>query len=82
MNDWQPIETAPKDGTHIILFWPQSGRHPTRDGYRVEEARWFSKEECIGGCRYWEPAFVSIGHNAVHHIGMTHWMRLPKPPDA
>jgi len=77
---WQPIETAPKDGSHILLFWPKTNEYPTGDGYRVEGARWYSKEECVGPTRYWEPSFVSISQTAHHFCGMTHWMPCPKPP--
>ena len=79
---WQPIETAPKDGSHILLFWPKTGHYPTHDGYHVEGARWLCKEECVGGRRYWDPHFVSISHEQLHFTGMTHWMPLPKPPTA
>ena len=23
MNQWQPIETAPRDGSRLIVFWPR-----------------------------------------------------------
>jgi hypothetical protein len=32
MDNWQPIETAPKDGTKIDLWH--------KDGYRVADCRW------------------------------------------
>ncbi len=25
LSDWQPIDTAPKDGTRVLLFMPASG---------------------------------------------------------
>lgn len=79
MSKWKPIETAPKDGTHILLYWPQTGDYATFDGYRVEGARWLSEAECVGGRRYWEPHFISIAHEQVHLSAMTHWMPLNPP---
>lgn len=37
---WQPIETAPKDGTKIVLFWPE-------DKY-CSLGAWF--DDPMGGC--------------------------------
>ena len=65
---WQPIATAPKDGTRIICFWPNYGRHRPVVG----EACWmapshlFMPHFCHAG--NWTPADPS------------HWMPLPTPP--
>lgn len=66
--EWQPIETAPKDGTQILLFWPyitQEGGVTTGHWYRAGEGvpdRWYSP--IVNG--YATPP--------------THWMPLPSPP--
>lgn len=70
MSEWQPIETAPKDGTAVLIFAPATSEldaviqvaHFTRNGYPSVN-RWveFHGE----GYETYEP---------------THWMALPSPP--
>lgn len=62
---WQPIETAPKDGTGILLYRRYEGKFL----HLVDVGEWQKENE--GGPRWawrystWEP---------------THWMPLPDPP--
>lgn len=71
MSEWQPIETAPKDGTPILC-----GRFVPRDRHngRVRVDWWRSYEE---GC-----GFVGFGEFNQHYWPATHWMPLPDPPEA
>ncbi|WP_395055235.1 DUF551 domain-containing protein [Polaromonas sp.] len=70
VTQWQPIETAPKNGTEIIL----------RKGDRVGSAGWIKwpsseHEEAVEG---W-----TIGHDGDSwddDQAPTHWMPLPAPP--
>ena len=70
MSKWQPIETAPTDGTPILL-WPftyitiwtgRSAGKVVLGFYDYMEEEWFNPEER----QTFEP---------------THWMSLPKPPE-
>lgn len=66
---WQPIETAPRDGTPILAFWRHGG-----DKTRCSVIRWHKDE-------WW--TFASPGlHNLCAHTDTepTHWMPLPPPP--
>lgn len=68
MSEWQPIETAPKDGTDVLLF------RATK--YRVlppTVAGWFDKGVIPGWYTYDEPDKAFDGEP-------THWMPLPAPP--
>lgn len=61
---WQPLETAPKDGTHVLMY--------RADGF--SEA-WWKKEPGLmgvywGGKGWWYPS----------HSLPTHWMPLPSAP--
>ena len=62
---WQPIETAPKDGTHVLLYWPTMS---------------ISSYPLVGfhhGDEYgWEP----VADRDYGEIYPTHWMPLPEPP--
>lgn len=75
MNEWQPIDTAPKDGTPILLwdaesksvnvgYWLDRYTQPFHALVRGEDANW-----CDDG-----------GANPIFNA--THWMPLPDPPKA
>lgn len=63
---WQPIESAPKDGTWILVI------DNTFDG--LEGAFVAQRARCFGGC--W--LTNSFGKRDV--VRATHWMPLPTPP--
>ncbi len=72
--EWQPIETAPKDGTYILAFenfevagplmcvmgWTDTGEHIEHDS--ITEG--WTKE----------------GSGYLGECNPTHWMPLPEPP--
>lgn len=67
--EWQPIETAPKDGTRILLY----KKNKTDAYWCIVEAEWFegqfyacSKEDIID----WDAGILTA----------THWMPAPKIP--
>jgi len=65
-NEWQPIESAPKDGTTVIL----SGNDPkpwVTTGFFSGE-RW---------CPIGEDYPILDGHPL---RGVNHWMPMPAPP--
>lgn len=79
---WQPIETAPKDGT-VIDVW--------RDGMRDTVSWGFPPHECGEAGSYcdsdWhslkEPGWVCSTFGeflGCEHDPFTHWMPLPPPP--
>ena len=70
--DWQPIETAPKDGTSIILF----------DGKMVSYGGWVSAAD--QGAEPEEEFRIAAGWWSVdlHDNQPTHWMPLPSIPEA
>lgn len=88
MSEWQPIETAPRDGTAILLFYPEGrwidpGEANDSDG-QVQpdmivarfDVEWGKRSGMDANC--WEGyynAFCGRGEP-------THWMPLPDPPDA
>jgi hypothetical protein len=69
MSEWHPIETAPMDGT-IILLWPfiDFGEPGKKDTVHVT-AGLFAEE--------WENWFDL---NSQELFIPTHWMTLPAPP--
>lgn len=76
MSKWQPIETAPKDGTEILLCRAtDADGDPITDeawGIFVQVAAWWGSEEWIVYCSMiCEPRL---------HFEPTHWMPLPQNP--
>lgn len=74
--EWQPIETAPRDGSWILLFFPEidvaiggcyaSGSDYDFGGNEFEYFTWFT--DCD---------FVIVDPSTSNP---THWMPLPPPP--
>jgi hypothetical protein len=76
MSDWQPIETAPKDGTIIIGHEPRFGIYGGALGmvWIPPHTRMFHGHK-IEHEGYWGSAV----HN-VHVCKPTHWMPFPELP--
>ena len=70
---WQPIETAPRDGT-VVDLWAEWNR----GAVRVPNMRWTSsvKNPRIVG---WFDNFYGHGSNYAEEQ-FTHWMPLPEAP--
>ena len=64
--EWQPIETAPKDGTRVLLFvppyGPSTGHYKDRSNWGPSASNWY--------------AHAALNKEAEP----THWMPLPEPP--
>ena len=82
--EWQPIETAPKDGS-LFLCWVSAIRYEEADEGRPREVdvsqidfcNWRTQAD-IPDCGWPEPCCWQIGDQQ----DITHWMPLPKPPIA
>lgn len=69
---WQPIETAPKDYTEILLWQPNSNVYTGRyfsDGLRLRYGM-------FGEGWYW----AGYSEKPTGPVQPTHWMPLPAPP--
>lgn len=73
MNQWQPIETAPKDGTEIILYFPSLV-------HSIQIANWHHAEYFTNGKKTFESCRWTIGSILGDPPEPTHWMFLPEPP--
>jgi hypothetical protein len=79
MTDWQPIETAPKDGRKILLLEPFEYKDDYSEclsigfwgsGYLKNPKRWCNWHD--SGDHYCD-YFASV-------YNPTHWAELPEPP--
>lgn len=86
---WQPIETAPRDGTWVMVTgyeMPQKGDHYTSIGDWSAEGEapvcvvaQFSDEG--EDYTYWRFCSYDSGIYGDAIRSPTHWMSLPKPPE-
>jgi hypothetical protein len=67
VDHWQPIETAPKDGTWLLVVCEQS----------IEKARWDATLTVRGKPR---PGWIFWRQGYVRDAEVTHWMLLPALP--
>lgn len=77
MTEWQPIETAPKDGVEVLLWWPEFMPH-------VLVGRYVVREYFVNGKA--DPVRAGWESNGVFEMPgrprcePSHWMPLPEPP--
>ena len=81
---WQPIETAPRDATAILVMrdiWPgaRSGRAEECNGRNTYVAAWWPDER--GGQGAWI-CYMDAVLDPECPVEPTHWMPLPDPPGA
>jgi hypothetical protein len=74
---WQPIETAPRDGTWILLtggvYHDETGERPS-----LIAAKWMT----ISGFPAWIVGYLQSGFHYSNYDDPSHWMPLPIPPSA
>lgn len=91
ITQWQPISTAPKDGTRILCYFPGSedpdlSIHPV-----IAIASWIEMSPSVnwelvdGEQELWRrsfttPAFFESDNGC--RLNPTHWQPLPEPPEA
>jgi hypothetical protein len=78
MSKWQSIETAPKDGTRILLFFPKINRCNQRQEFGQWEEQKYHKNPKPYWSGDWEPIF-GIRHYMSNPP--THWMPQLPPPE-
>jgi len=76
MTEWQPIETAPRDGRDVLVMrdiWPgtESGRAEECNGHNTYVAAWWGSEWVCYMDQVQDPRCP---------IEPTHWMPIPKLP--
>lgn len=74
-EQWRPIETAPKDGTIVLIYQPAGQWRPYRGirGVVVCTGYWHQSGNAADSPGFW------VG-KAYTKKRPTHWMPLPEPP--
>ncbi len=70
MSDWQPIETAPKDGSDLLI---SDGKTVSQGGWisQIDQGADYEGQSCAPSAGWWS---VNCDTNP------THWMPMPEPP--
>ena len=83
MSEWQPIETAPKDGRTMLVGYLNS-----HGNWRTMRGRWYSQDTIeeewedpdLAGEGWYETVVESDEYPNCWWTTPTHWMPLPEPP--
>jgi hypothetical protein len=70
---WQPIETAPRDGTRVLVWMPKAAEPFI--------ASWDTQKYHKRPQPYWRST-MNLGVSWDRMRQPTHWQPLPPPPDA
>jgi hypothetical protein len=74
-NEWQPIETAAKDGSAVLGYGPAPY---SEDGMEIAAVHWIENKRFphVSGWHVRYPSFEDFNTERQP----THWMPLPEPP--
>jgi hypothetical protein len=72
VSEWQPIETAPRDGTRVLGFDTTA----FNKDQEVAVVNWWPNGD--GG--YWSLSVPGAGYLDSDEFAPTYWMPLPAPP--
>ena len=76
MSEWQPIETAPKDGASFLAWFADEERV---DWCHWQAARYPGMPEGRDMPEGWRDGFITV-YAADDPRGPSHWMPIPAPP--
>lgn len=89
-DEWQPIDSAPTDGTEVLLYFPAHPR--THDGYPCEAAMRHGRYVIMTGDDanegkwigpYSDGFDIELSHTTGDpYAKPTHWMPRPSPPNS
>ncbi len=83
MSDWQPIDTAPQNGTRFLAFVPGDDLDLPVIGVAFWDAGSPSvRFEATKDPNLWRREIIENGHFVMEGgwYSPTHWMPLPEPP--
>lgn len=72
MNEWKPIDTAPKSG-QIVDLW---GVFPDGRAFRIPDCKWHIPQQCWKSIHYSGAGYSRLNPKQV----LTHWCYPIDPP--
>ena len=82
-NEWQPIETAPKDGTEILIYDSADKKIYRSRWYDVEDVSEWDCDDCDLDAGFYElnKCFNNYDDYFMALVAPTRWVPLPKAPE-
>lgn len=78
MTEWQPIETAPKDGTVVFLYGTWAGEiNGISNQPTVDIGSWAGGDSDFSGDDWWQ---LATGDAYGCWMRPTHWLPIPDAP--
>ena len=88
VSEWRPIETAPKDGTEVLVYVEVATVPVAHIAFYRSAEQWETEGQYCGGwdsVEEWEGWWSYVRHSVTQEklddiTTPTHWMPLPSPP--